>query len=160
MSADEVRRVLALPLADDLLQHETLASLAYAGVDGSPRVVPVGFLWRDEKFSVCTATMAPKVAALRARPEVAISIHRSGEPPRMVLLRGRAEVDIVDGVAEEFLTASHKSGGPEDWAAFAEQQHGFYPQMARITITPHWAKLIDFETTMPQAVQHLMEPRS
>jgi hypothetical protein len=28
--------------------------------------------------------------------------------------------------------------------------------MARITITPEWAKLIDFETTLPSAVEELV----
>ena len=31
-----------------------------------------------------------------------------------------------------------------------------YKQMVRITITPTWAKVIDFETTLPSAVQELM----
>jgi hypothetical protein len=31
--------------------------------------------------------------------------------------------------------------------------------MVRITITPHWAKLIDFETTIPQAVEDLVRAR-
>src|SRR6266576_4203675 len=55
---------------DDPGPQELLASpqpirLAYAGSDGFPRVVPVGFLWKDGRIYVCTATTAPKVTALR-----------------------------------------------------------------------------------------------
>jgi len=31
-----------------------------------------------------------------------------------------------------------------------------YSRMARISITPEWAKLLDFETTLPQAVEELL----
>jgi hypothetical protein len=31
-----------------------------------------------------------------------------------------------------------------------------YKQMVRITITPTWAKVIDFETTLPSAVEELI----
>lgn len=155
MTPDEVGEVLAQPMSQDLLANEMLAGLSYLGADGGPRVVPVGFLWRNDRFTVCTATNAPKVAALRRRPQVAIYLHRDASPPKLLLLRGTAQVDIVDGVAEEFLAASRKSGGPEDWAAFEAQQP--YEQMARIAITVEWAKLIDFEVTMPIALQHLID---
>jgi nitroimidazol reductase NimA-like FMN-containing flavoprotein (pyridoxamine 5'-phosphate oxidase superfamily) len=131
--------------------------LSYLGADGGPRVVPVGFLWRDDRFIVCTATNAPKVSALRQRPQAAVYLHRNASPPQLLLLRGTAQVDIVDGVAEEFLAASRKSGGPEDWATFEAQQQGVYEQMARIAITVEWAKLIDFRATMPIALQHLID---
>jgi len=32
--------------------------------------------------------------------------------------------------------------------------------MVRIVMTPTWAKLIDFETTLPSAVQELVEQRA
>ena len=42
--------------------------VAYTGKDGTPRVIPVGFFWTGEQFVIATATTAPKVAALSARP--------------------------------------------------------------------------------------------
>ena len=60
-------------------------------------------------------------------------------------------VEIVDGVVPEYLAASRK-GTPEDqWDAFEAEVRSLYKQMARIAITPEWAKLIDFETTLPSA---------
>jgi nitroimidazol reductase NimA-like FMN-containing flavoprotein (pyridoxamine 5'-phosphate oxidase superfamily) len=54
-----------------LLQPAHLARLAYTGQDGLPRVVPVGFLWSDERIVICTAATAPKLRALSSRPELA-----------------------------------------------------------------------------------------
>ena len=32
-----------------------------------------------------------------------------------------------------------------------------YRQMVTITVTPDWAKLLDFETTLPKAVEELVK---
>ena len=34
-----------------------------------------------------------------------------------------------------------------------------YDEMAQITIEPDWAKLLDFETTIPKAVEDLVQAR-
>ena len=55
---------------------------------------------------------------------------------------------------------------PEAWDGFDAQVRALYEQMTAITITPEWAKLLDFETTAPSAVenspanetQHASEP--
>jgi hypothetical protein len=44
----------------------------------------------------------------------------------------------------------------DQWAAFEAQVRGLYKQMARITIRPTWAKVLDFETRMPQAIEELV----
>jgi hypothetical protein len=36
---------------------------------------------------------------------------------------------------------------------------GLYDRMVRIVVTPTWAKLIDFETTLPSAVEELIRRR-
>jgi|GEM_PF-5632297 len=41
------------PGAQELLASPQPIRLAYAGRDGFPRVVPVGFLWKDERVYVC-----------------------------------------------------------------------------------------------------------
>jgi len=43
--------------------------------------------------------------------------------------------------------------------AFEAQVRGLYRQMARITIEPHWAKLLDFETRLPTPMEKLLERR-
>jgi hypothetical protein len=40
---EDVRRVLEQPISQDLLTSANLARIAYTGVDGYPRAVPVGY---------------------------------------------------------------------------------------------------------------------
>jgi Pyridoxamine 5'-phosphate oxidase len=74
MDRQDVSRELGQPGARELLESATMARLAYNGPDGLPRVIPIGFYWNGERIVVCTATTSPKVQALSARPDVAITI--------------------------------------------------------------------------------------
>lgn len=160
MRQDEVTAVLNKPIARELLRSPTLARVAYTGTDGFPRAIPTGFWWDGARLIVCTAPRAPKVPALRARPNIALTIDTEGDPkgtpPRVLLIRGVVSLETVDGVPEEFLKVNRKSGTPDDWRAFEEQARAMYDRMVRITIEPRWAKLLDFETTLPQAVDEIV----
>jgi Pyridoxamine 5'-phosphate oxidase len=134
-----------LDIAEEILQTATLARLAYDGLDGTPRVIPIGFLWTGDAVVVATHPSAPKVAALRSRPRVALTID-IGNPPLSLLLRGTAEIEIVDGVAPEYLQAAAKSMQGEELAAFAANCRETYDQMARISVAPDWARYFDFNT--------------
>ena len=150
---------MATPLAQKLLHSEFVSRLAYVGPDGYPRVVPVGYLWKDERFVVCTASNAPKVNALQSNPRVALTIDTQTQPPHILLVRGSAAVEVVDGVPDEYLEASRRYVPREQWISFETQVRGLYDRMARISITAEWAKLIDFETTLPIAVEELVGRR-
>lgn len=152
-----VADVLDDPISQQLMSSPVLARLAYIGLDSGPRAIPIGYLWNGTHFVMCTAVNAPKVRALQANPKVAFTIDTETTPPRILLVRGTAAVEIVDGVPDEFLAASRRYIPPEQWADFEAAQHVTYPQMARISIEPQWAKLIDFERTLPQAVAHLVD---
>jgi hypothetical protein len=160
MQHEMVMNVLRDPLAQELLHSPLLTRLGYNGLDGSPRVVPIGYLWNGTSFIMCTAATAPKVRALTANPKVAMTIDTDTQPPHTLLVRGTASIEIVDGVPDEYLEASRKALPPEQWSAFEDQVRSVYPQMARITIQPEWAKLLDFETRLPSAVEELISERS
>ncbi len=64
--------------AQELLAATSSAHLACNAEDGTPRVIPVGFFWTGTEFVISTAATAPKVPALKASPEVALSIEGSG----------------------------------------------------------------------------------
>src|SRR5262249_3181832 len=120
------------------------ARLAYNGRDGYPRVIPIGFLWNGTDIVVCTAPTAPKVSALAERPQVALTIDDASPPARALLVRGVARIEVVDGVAPEYLAAAAKSMSGDDLAGFAAAVRATYAAMARITITPTWARYFDF----------------
>lgn len=156
MQYAEVIRVLNEPLAQELLRSSIPARLAYTGRDGAPRVIPIAFHSTGARFVVCTPPQAAKVQALEADPKVALTIDTNTFPPHVLLVRGTASVEVVDGVPPEYLAGSRKIVGAEQWEAFEEQVRGLYTRMARITIEPTWAKLLDFETTLPSAVEQLI----
>ena len=132
--------------AQDLLTSPHLAHVAYLGADGTPRVIPIGFFWTGQQVVVCTAATAPKVASLSARPEVAVTIDAGDTPDtaRSLSIRGQATVEIVDGVPSEYLAGAGKFLDEEALAAFEQGCQQLYDQMARITITPSWARYYDY----------------
>ena len=156
MQRQDVARVLSDPIAQELMQSSIPARLAYVALDGSPRAIPIGFHWNGAEFVLCTVPHAPKVPALRANPQVAFTVDTTTFPPHVLLVRGTAAIDVVDGVAPEYLAASRKAIGPEQWATFEAQVRALYTQMARITVTPLWAKVLDFETRFPTPIETMI----
>jgi hypothetical protein len=47
----------------------------------------------------------------------------------------------------------------EQRAEWENEVRSLYDGMVRIVVTPTWAKLIDFETTLPSAVEELLRQR-
>ncbi len=143
MGPDEI--AAELEAARGLLDATSGAHLAYTAADGTPRVAPVGYFWTGTEFVVSTADTAPKVRPLQDRPDVALAIDGGDTPgeARALSVRGRATVEIVDGVVPEYLAAARKSMG-DDAAAFEANVRAMYDRMARIAITPTWARFYDF----------------
>jgi hypothetical protein len=103
---------------------------------------------------VCSSDL---VKALAANPKVALTLDTDAPPYRALLVRGTASVEIVDGVPSEYLEASRKGLNDEQqFRAFEAAVRSLYKQMARISIAPEWAKVLDFETRLPSAVEQLM----
>src|SRR5215207_4584717 len=102
---NEITEVLNRPISQELLARD-LTRLAYVAKDGTPRNVPIGFTWNGGEIVMCTTKNAPKLPALRQNPMVALTIDTEVYPPKILLIRGLAELDFVDGIPDEFLTAS------------------------------------------------------
>ncbi len=71
MKPDEVIAVLNDPVAQKLISSTNPARLAYIALDGTPRVVPLGFDWDGARFVIGTLSGSAKVRALQANPKVA-----------------------------------------------------------------------------------------
>jgi hypothetical protein len=152
--------ILNLPISQELLARDLLR-MAYVAKNGSPRNVPIAFTWNGTQIVVCTPKNAPKLHSLRHNPEVALTIDTEVHPPKILLIRGRAELDVVDGIPQEYLqmngTYTMTTEQRVEWEA---EVRSLYDGMVRIVITPTWAKLIDFETTLPSAVEELIQQRA
>lgn len=160
MQPSEITEVLNRPLSQELLAR-ALTRLAYVAKDGTPRNVPIAFTWNGSKIVMCTSTNAPKLPALRQNPTVALTIDTEVHPPKVLLIRGRAELDVVEGIPDEYLEAVDSYGmTPEQRVDWEAEVRSLYDGMVRIVVTPTWAKLIDFETTLPSAVEELVRQRA
>ncbi|CAM2802655.1 pyridoxamine 5'-phosphate oxidase family protein [Skermania piniformis] len=160
MQPNEIREILDRPISQDLL-HRDLARLAYVATDGTPRAIPIAFTWNGEQIVLCTTTNAPKLPALRRNPMVALTIDTEVHPPKILLIRGRVELDVVDGIPDEYLQMNGTyQMTPEQRVEWEAEVRSLYDSMVRIVVTPTWAKLIDFETTLPSAVEELIRRRA
>ncbi|WP_328616186.1 pyridoxamine 5'-phosphate oxidase family protein [Amycolatopsis sp. NBC_00355] len=160
MHQNEITEVLNRPYSRELLARD-LTRLAYVAKDGTPRSVPIAFTWNGTEIVLCTSKNAPKLPALRANPVVALTIDTEVHPPKILLIRGRVELDVVDGIPEEYLQMNGSYGmTAEQRVAWEAEVRELYDGMVRIVVTPTWAKLIDFETTLPSAVEELAQRRA
>ena len=160
MNADQIAAVLAQPIAQELLTGPHLARFAYTGLDGAPRVVPIGFLWNGRELDIWTVPGSAKVKALAADPRVALTVDTSGMPPRVLLVRGTVTLTTIEGVPDGYVEAAPKAVPAEHLAQWEAGVRALYEEMVEVRVTPTWVKLLDFETTIPQAVQDLVDAQS
>ncbi|MET7571803.1 pyridoxamine 5'-phosphate oxidase family protein [Streptomyces sp. NPDC005492] len=160
MEQTEITEVLNRPLSQELLARD-LTRLAYVAKDGTPRSIPIAFAWNGSEIVLCTTKNAPKLHALRQNPMVALTIDTEVHPPKILLIRGQVELDVVDGIPEEYLQMNGSyEMTPEQRVEWEAEVRSLYDGMVRIVVTPTWAKLIDFETTLPSAVEELIQQRA
>ncbi len=145
-------RLLETELARRLLASAELARVAYVAKDGTPRVFPVMFHWTGTEFVFGTFAGSAKIAALRSRPAVAITIDTPGPPPEVLLLRGNAEVTDAEGIIPEYASAHHRYYGPEQGARNIADVERSGRRMVRIGLTPDWVGTLDFVTRFPGAL--------
>jgi PPOX class probable F420-dependent enzyme len=144
--------LLEHPVARELLASNIPARLAYVWTDGTPRVTPIWFHWDGRELVMGTPPNAPKVKALAGNPKVAVTIDDNHFPHKVLLIRGTARLETVEGVAPEYSQAAERYFGPEQGRAWVEQLRGISPKMVRIAITPEWVGVLDFETRLPSAL--------
>lgn len=160
MNKHEIAEILAKPYAQQLLNGPEPARFAYTALDGDPRVIPIGFWVDGDRLQIATVPKSAKVAALRRNPAVAITIDKGAFPPKVLLLRGTAEVELVQGIPQGYLDAGHKVMTDEQYPEWKAGVEALYTEMVLITVTLTWAKLLDFETTIPKAVEDLIKEKS
>lgn len=154
MSSDEIRQCFADPIARELL-GTAVARLAYSARDGSPRVIPIGFAFDEDRIHMYSDPTAPKYKALAGDPRVALTIDTPGSPQRVLLVRGVASVDVDPKYIDDYLDECRRHVDSEAWSGFEAGVRGLYRTMGRITVTPHWVKILDFEQRLPDFLERL-----
>jgi hypothetical protein len=132
------------PAAQRLLASAEMAHLAYAWPDGTPRCTPIWFHWNGREVVMASPANAPKAAVLADDTPVAVTIDASSWPYAVLMIRGRAAVDVVDGVAPEYRAASERYFGAEQGRAWCDQLPAEM-QMIRVRVAPQWVGVLDFD---------------
>lgn len=139
------------PVAQELLQSTIPARLAYVWHDGTPRVVPIWFHWNGEELVLGTPPGMPKLKVLEENPQVALTIDSTEWPYKVLLIRGRAIVEQVDGVVPEYALLAERYFGEEGGKGWAQQVGQMFDEMYRIRVCPEWVNILDFEQRFPEA---------
>jgi hypothetical protein len=92
---------------------------------------------------------AARIAALRANPTVALTIDTEEFPAQSLTIRGRAEIDEVDGLAPEYVASAHRYLGDVAAAEMLANMGQPGTVQARIVVRPTWVGLLDFATRLP-----------
>ena len=152
-------RLLDSELAKRLLNSTIPARIAYIAKDGTPRVIPTWFHWNGSEVVMATFTAGPNVrhppgrpAALRANPNVALTIDTEAFPPEVLLIRGRASVTEVDGAPSEFEEAARRYLGEQGAKDVLSEAREPGVRMARMAVRPTWVGTLDFQTRLPSHV--------
>jgi len=144
--------LLQYPAAQELLRSKIPARLAYVWTDGTPRVIPIWFHWNGREFVMATPPKAPKLKALKKNPKVSLTVDDNVFPHKVLLIRGTARLDSVNGIVPEYAAAAERYFGPEQGEAWVKHLTSLTSTMVRITITPEWVGLLDFQTRFPSAL--------
>ncbi len=145
-------RLLDHPTAQRLLHATELGSFGYVGRDGAPRVLPIGFVWTGSAVVMATYATSAKLRALRGRPQVALTVDHAGPPPEVLIIRGRIELDDIDGVPEEYRQMQAKYYGAEQAAVAVAEIERSGARMVRMVLRPEWVGVLDFRTRVPGAL--------
>jgi len=143
--------LLGTPLAQALLASAIPARVAFTAADGTPRLVATWFQWTGDELVMPTFVSAPHVAgparrlaALRARPDVAVSIDTESGPAQVLSLRGKVRISEVDGVDPDYAASARQYLGEDAAPGYLAMLDQPGTRMARIALRPNWVGLLDF----------------
>jgi len=144
--------LLQHPASQELLRSKIPARLAYVWTDGTPRVVPIWFHWNGREIVMASPPKAPKLKALAKNPKVSLTIDDNTFPHKVLLIRGSARLEPVEGIVPEYEAAAERYFDAELAKGWLGQLRTMVSSMVRITITPEWVGLLDFQTRFPSAL--------
>lgn len=144
--------LLQHPASQELLASKIPARLAYIATDGTPRVIPIWYHWNGKDFVMASPPKAPKLKALAKNPRVSFTIDDNVFPHKVLLVRGSARLETLDGIVPEYALAAGRYFGPQQGPAWVAGLAKMISSMVRITVTPDWVGLLDFQTRFPSAL--------
>lgn len=139
------------PVVAALLAGPNLARLAYIGVSGRPRVVPIWFAHHSGDLIMVTGPRAAKLRALEKNPAVAVTIDSSTPPYKVLLVDGEASLEPVEGMAPEYRPIVERYLGVAA-EAYLQQLLPRVKKQVRIRISPRTWRVFDFVKRYPKSL--------
>ena len=85
-----------------------------------------------------------------------MTINETSWPYKVLLIRGTAQIETINGVVPEYAASAIRYFGEEQGKAWASQIDGMFTQMTRIEVQPEWVGILDFESRFPNAIESAM----
>ncbi|HVP05368.1 MAG TPA: pyridoxamine 5'-phosphate oxidase family protein [Dehalococcoidia bacterium] len=139
------------PVVQKLLDEPNLARLAYIGLDGRPRVVPIWFAFIGGDIVMVTGPKAEKARALANNSAVALTIDSAKPPYNVLLIDGDATLEPVEGMAPEYRPIVERYLGPAAEAYLGSLLPRVKRQV-RIRVTPRSFRVFDFVKRYPKSL--------
>ena len=95
---------------------------------------------------------APKLKALAKNPKVSLTIDDNTFPHKVLMVRGSARLEPMDGIVPEYAAAAERYFDPNLAKGWLGQLRSMISSMVKITITPEWVGLLDFQSRFPSAL--------
>jgi len=89
-------------------------------------------------------------------PKVALTIDSTTWPYKVLMIRGTAGAETIDGVFPEYTAIAKKYLGEEQGQAFVNQYGQWFDQTVRISVIPEWVGILDFAKRFPSAIEDAM----
>jgi PPOX class probable F420-dependent enzyme len=134
-----------------LLDAPNLARLAYIGLDGRPRVVPIWFAEQNGDIIMVTGPKAEKARALEKNGAVAVTIDSAQPPYKVLLIDGDADLEPVEGMAPEYRPIVERYLGPAA-EAYLGQLLPRVKRQVRIRIKVRSHRIFDFVKRYPKSL--------
>lgn len=135
------------PMVAELLHSTIPARIAWVAPDGSPRVVPIWFLWTGSALAMTTFARSVKLGHLSNGDRLAVTIDTDIFPYRSLKLRGTVTLRPVQGLADEYRQAAARYLGADlsdEWLTFLGD-----PAQTVIIFQPTAASASDMERDSP-----------
>jgi hypothetical protein len=139
------------PVVRALLDAPNLARLAYIGLDGRPRVVPIWFAEQRGEIIMVTGPKADKAKALEKNTAVAVTIDSAQPPYKVLLIDGDAQLEPVEGMAPEYRPIVERYLGPAA-EAYLGQLLPRVKRQVRIRIKVRSHRIFDFVNRYPKSL--------
>ncbi len=146
---DIVQTMSTDPFVQQLLAAPIPMRLAYIGLDGAPRVVPISYQWDGAAFVFASPPTWYKIRSIQKHPQVALTVDTTDFPPLILSARGTASIEFDQGLPEVYVEASRRIVGEDKMPGWEAAVRAENRNMALVRITPTWLKVVDFETRYP-----------